>query len=267
MTNKPQFEPIFPAHSIERCSIIVMFDQALPAKAFENAMNAATRSLRNAGLELINQQVAGFQFDVATGRFGPATGPRPVILTSPDRATNFILTQNALTVQTGKYVRWQPLIGQFEELILPIVANYSNVISIAGVQLDYLDRFFWTGDWLSFDWRSLLRPDSGYLAQRAAAANLQWHSHAGWIENVDKTLKRFINVNIDVADVVRPGLSARPSIGILTLIQDRVDPGTTPKGEIRPDAIHGRLELLHTELKSLLANIISAEMAARIGMS
>jgi uncharacterized protein (TIGR04255 family) len=267
MTSTPQFEPMFPAHSIERCSIIITFDQALPAKAFQKAMDDAMRSLRNAGLEMVSEQMTGFQFDVATGRVGPATGPRPVILTSPDRATNFFLTQNAVTVQTGKYIRWQPLIGQFEELILPMIGSYTNVVSIANVQLDYLDRFFWTGDWSNFEWRSLLQQDSGYIARRAVAANLQWHSHAGWIENIDNELKRLINVNIDVADAVRPGLPPRPSIGIFTLMQDRVDSTNAPVGEIRPNSLLDRLESLHTELKSVLANIISPDMAARIGMA
>src|ERR1700692_588425 len=101
----------------------------------------------------------GLQFDMATGKTIPLSGPGPMIFSSPDRATQFILTQNSLSARTGRYVRWEPFAGQIEDLILPLITLYTDVVSIQNVQLDYLDRFLWSGNWSDFDWKKLIRDD------------------------------------------------------------------------------------------------------------
>jgi uncharacterized protein (TIGR04255 family) len=261
-----RFEPIFPAHAIERCSITIMFDQELPAKAFQKVLDQAMPVFRNAGYENVGL-VVGVSFDARTGRVGPITGPAPANYISADRSTNFLLAPNSLSIQTGRYVRWRPFIGQFNEMIGPIVPGYSDTINIQGVQLEYLDRFFWMGNWDDIEWRSLLKEGSEFIAGVARQARRQWHCHTGWFEPMTAELRRLVNVNLDVADAVRPGeAEARPSVGILTLIRDHVptNPGEPVPHPIEPDTVVPSLENLHRDLKILLSRIITTHMTDRI---
>jgi uncharacterized protein (TIGR04255 family) len=260
------FEPIFPSHAIERCTVSIAFVQDLPQKAFQKVVDRARTSFRNAGLESAGGPSVGFQVDLSSGRAMPFEGPRPLIFMTTDQATQFIIASNSLIARTGRYVRWQPFSGQIEELLLPLLDGYVDVVSIANVQLEYVDRFIWTGDWSTFRWRDLLQEHGPFLSRRASQAQTQWHTHSGWFEDITGG-RRLINVNIDVVDLVRPD-GVVPSVGILTLMRDAVPeqaPGQTGR-YWNGASIQAVLEQLHNELKRLLEQIITAPMAERIGL-
>lgn len=263
----PHFEPLFPSHAIERCAASIAFAQELPVKAFHRVVERARASFRNAGLESIGgAQTIGIQVDIASGRTTPIEGPRPAIFMTTDQAMQFIIAPNSLTVRTGRYVRWQPFAGQIEELLLPLLDGYVDVVSIANIQLEYLDRFLWTGDWSTFRWRDLLQEDGPFLSRGVSQAQAQWHVHNGWFENITGG-RRLVNVNIDLVDVTRQD-GIVPSVGILTLIRDIV-PEQVPGGPVRygdGPSVQAGLEQLHKELKTVLEQIITAPMAERIGL-
>jgi uncharacterized protein (TIGR04255 family) len=274
MDEAPHFEPLFPSHAIERCGAAIAFTEVLPAKPFEKVLDHARSNFRNAGLEqlggptptppgLIHQ--VGFQVDMSSGVATALSGPMPLIFVTPDRATQFIVSPNSLTARTGRYVRWQPFAGQLEELMLSLVGGYADIVSIANIQLDYVDRFCWTGDWRDFRWHDLLREDGSFLTRKAAAATTQWHSHTGWFEEIQGG-RRLCNVNIDAADVVRPEGTV-PSIAILTLMRDLAlaQEGGPPR-YIDGVSVQAGLEQLQNELKTLLGQIILPSMAQRIGL-
>jgi uncharacterized protein (TIGR04255 family) len=270
MNDSPHFEPIFPSHAIERCAAMVIFEQQLPAKALQKVVDQAQSSFRNAGLETVSGANIGMQLDFVTGRATPLPpGAGPTIFTSRDRATNFIIAPNALTVQTGRYVRWQPFAGQFEELMLPFVQAYADIVSITSLQLEYLDRFIWTGDWGNLQLEHLLRPDSGFVVERAALSHGQWHSHSGWFDG-EGAKRRLVNVNIDLVEFVPPRGPplAAPSVGITTLIREMPGPvSDQPTQYIEATSVQGDLEQLHFDLKTLLGEIIMPSLAQRIGLT
>ncbi len=268
MNDQPQFEPIFPSHAIERCGAAVTFSESLPAKAFQKVLDQVQGRFRSAGLEWIAGAPAvgavGFQVNIATGQALPLTpGVGPAVFATADRATQFVIAPNSLTARTTSYVRWSPFAGQIEELMLPLVGLYSDVVSVGNVQLDYVDRFLWTGDWSNFDWRSLLRSDGQFLAARAAEGHRYWHSHSGWFDEGAEG-RRLVNVNVDLADFQRSEAFV-PSVSILTLMRDDAPPGVSRYDDAA--SIQACLEQLHNELKSLLGQIITEPMAERINLS
>jgi uncharacterized protein (TIGR04255 family) len=204
----------------------------------------------------------GFQIDVSTGQATPLTGSGPSIFATTDRATQFIIAPNSLTARTTSYVRWSPFIGQVEEMMLPLINVYSDAVSVKTVQLDYVDRFLWTGDWSNFDWKALLRSDGKFVAAEASKAHQLWHTHSGWLEDLTSGGHRLVNVNIDLGDFARPEGGAVPTIGILTLMRDDIVP---EKSDVA--SIQGHLEEIHNQLKTLFGHIITEQMAERISLN
>jgi uncharacterized protein (TIGR04255 family) len=269
MNDTPHFEPIFPSHAVERCGASIIYAQDMPGKAFQKISTAAATIFRDAGFEALQNATGvvshvSIQVD-AQGRVSPLSGPAPALYTSPDKGTQFIASANSITVRTGRYVRWEPFIGQFEELLLPLHQIYSDVVTVQSLQLDYSDRFLWTGSWEDFDWKLLLRDDAQFVAGRAASVQGPWHSHSGWFESGARS-RRLVNVNIDLSEVINPasGLNA-PSVAILTLLRDDM---TVPEDPIYTDgaSVQSGLEQLHNELKTLFEQIITVPMAQRIGL-
>jgi uncharacterized protein (TIGR04255 family) len=266
MNGTPHFEPIFPAHAVERCGATITFSEALPAKAFEKYLERARTIFRNAGFQPLPSPVS-FQIDATTGRATPLTGVGPSIFVTSDQATQFFIAQNSLAARTGRYVRWQPFAGQIEEVIVPLVDLYADIVSIQSVQVDYLDRFMWTGTWANLDWRSLIREDGGFVAGRVSSVAGPWHSHSGWFEEVEG-VRRLINVNIDLVDFAKSGEPAAPSVGILTLMRDNVvsDAAATRTYE-NGSSVQAGLEELHNDLKILLGQIITDAAAKRVALN
>lgn len=267
MDDNLQFAPIFPSHAIERCGATITFSEPLPLKVFQKVLDQVQTSFRNEGLEMIGgaPRAVGFQFDIASGQATPLTEPRPSIFATADRASQFIVAQNSLTARTTSYVRWSPFAGQLEELLLPLIGAYSEIASVVSIQLDYVDRFLWTGDWNNLDWRSLLRPE--FLAQRAAETHRQWHTHSGWFEDAGGR-RRLVNVNVDLTDFSRSDRIA-PSVAILTLMRDEVVATTTGQAAAYDDAasVQAGFEQLHNDLKILLGQIITEPTAQRISLN
>jgi uncharacterized protein (TIGR04255 family) len=272
---------MFPSHAIERCVATVTFSEALPAKFYQKVLERARTITRTGGLDALTTPSAmvGFQIDASTGRASPLTGPGPSVFATADRAMQLIVASNSLTLRTGRYVRWQPFAGELEELLLPLVDNFVEVLSISNIQLEYLDRFLWTGDWSTFQWRELLMADGQFVAGTAAAASAQWHTHSGWFQD-EPGFRRLVNVNIDVGDAIPIPIdspadgpqaipAAMPSVGVLTLMRDDQS-GRAPEMPVKYEnspSVQAGLERLHIDLKALLMHILTPQMNVRIGLA
>jgi uncharacterized protein (TIGR04255 family) len=269
MADDARFEPILQSHAIERCSAVVVFDQPVPDKVFARVRSDAEGRLRQAGFAEVNPGL-GVQIDMTTGRVGPAKGVGPVQFTTADRGLTIVMMPNAVIWQTSRYVRWDPFIGQFESLVMPLVTAYSDVVSGSAIQLDYLDRFFWTGDWESFDIERLIQLDSGMIASRASKADREWHSHSGWFEHHEDGVRRLVNANIDVVEQSPPpGTHPMPSVGIYTMVQDQISATAAPEilTALQQESPIERLEKQHKALKRLLSEIIIPAMSDQIGLN
>ena len=264
-----QFEPIFPAHAIERCSATVLFDQPLPTKLFERTRLAQEARLGSLGFER-GPKTIGFSLDFQTGRvLQVGDDAQPVPYTTHDRSLTITILSSQVSLQTIRYVRWAQFRAALDKYLIPTVADFSASVSIAASQLDYIDRFWWTGTWVDFEASALLNMRSDLFAHRPGATNEQWHSHSGWFQRLEPGIRRLVNVNIDVVSAQVSNVSEpRPSVGILTSMRDATEPSPpqiTPSG-IPDDRLLSFLDRQHVDLKGLLRDLLVQEMTKKIGL-
>jgi uncharacterized protein (TIGR04255 family) len=268
MSSSLQFDPIYPAHAIERCAVTVIFDQVVPQKILSSLRATHRSRLLEAGLT-DGPPVLGMQIDISTGKVIPVEGDGPISFVTSNRGTTVTLAPNQINLTTVLYTRWVHFEATLDKILMPLVSDYSTSVSVYAVQLDYLDRFIWSGTWENFDAHKLLLPQGELVAARPLRVSQQWHCHSGWFETPTPGKRRLINVNLDIASaaVANSGV-LKPSIGILTVMQDGsvvIPPHTKPnwfaENEIMPI-----LRQQHSDLKDLLRSIISTSMAQQIGL-
>jgi uncharacterized protein (TIGR04255 family) len=273
MTEFARFDPIYPAHAIERCAATIAFSEPVPGKIADRIKAAADASLHGAGLLPQGPaQSFGIQIDATTGRVIPLkSGPMIVTYTNAERSLTCTVAPTALVWTTTRYVRWEPFAAQLAESINPLLLLYADAVPVEVVKLEYLDRFFWSGTWADMRADALLRFDTGFVAAAAARGGREWHSHAGWFSFLEEPFRRLVNVNVDVTSAVKPGdTAACPSAAILTMMQDQAVSGPEDDGQYHGVELPGdpisRLGDIHTSLKSVLRDVIVAEMGERIGL-
>jgi uncharacterized protein (TIGR04255 family) len=267
MNSSLRFDPIFPAHAIERCSATIVFDQPLPQKIWSSVRTRHRDRLLGAGL-LAGPPTVGMQIDISTGRIVPIEGDGPGSYVTSNRAETLTLASNQINLTTTLYTRWLNFEATLNKLFIPLVADYSAVVSISAIQLEYNDRFIWSGTWDNFSSDSLLHHQGGLFAARPAKAG-QWHCHSGWVETPEPGKRRLINVNIDTGSTAVPNSGVPgPSIGIRTVIQDGIIllSSQTASNWYNESDVVPILRQEHTDLKDLLRQIISSAMAEKIGL-
>jgi uncharacterized protein (TIGR04255 family) len=272
MTQTARFDPIYPAHAIERCSASFVFDEPITEKAFQKLRNKADASLSQAQLLAQPQPNFGFQIDATNGVVTPRhAGVGSVNYSNSDRSITCTITPSAIVWSSARYLRWQPFAGQLEQFVLPLLQFYEDLVSLQVVKLDYLDRFFWTGDWSDFNADSLLQSHAGKASKPSTKAYREWHSHSGWFEETADQFRRLVNINIDAVGALRPGETVPvPSIGIYTMIQDQSIVPDSNIGAVSPPSLGcplDRLDNQHEALKLLLAGVINTGMADRIALN
>jgi len=265
MPDRPTFEPLFPAHAIERCAVTVVFRENLPEKTFSRAVAGASSAFSKKGLKPAESPPAAFSIDMASGKVGPPVGAQPRMFALPDGSANLLVGPNLITWQNTRYVTWSPFIGQFRDLAIPAISEFLENVSLASVRLEYWDRFNWTGTWDDFDAKQLIRIDAANVLRDWSRWRRQWHSHAGWFEQVG-SLRRLSNVNVDIGEWA----GVRPSVLIYTMMQDETNIpgyGESDPTSLNQDFVFERLETIHRDLKALLGTVITDSMAARISLN
>jgi uncharacterized protein (TIGR04255 family) len=201
--------------------------------------------------------------------FGPAglvqKAMTQLAFSTPDGASSLTISPQVLVWQTNAYVRWTPFIGQFEEIAGPIVSRISELSPVSMTKLDYVDRFYWSGEWDDIDYSQLIRSDTTLLSARVMQADREWHSHIGWFVFMNDR-RRLFNVNIDVVDAPRLERLA-PSVGILTMAQDQPLPGREPIDWPDLQSIVSNFDANHVEVKKLLASLVVPSIADRISLN
>jgi uncharacterized protein (TIGR04255 family) len=265
------FNPALSNHAIERCTATVAFEPALPDKAFLTIADKCAEALGHAGFTAPQTFTLGFTVgpDGAMKSQVPVAAPR--IFQSKTGTIAITLSTQGIVFTTTAYVRWQPFIGEFERLVGPTSERFRDVVSISAIRLEYWDRFLWSGDWSTFRPRLLINESSSYVTPAALKQEREWHSHTGWFQRLSDKLRRLVNINVDVSEVVRdPILPGQPSIGIYSSLTDQPNVAgysVTPDEELNETYIVERLEHQHLELKEILGHIIVDDMATRISLN
>ncbi|QEE40708.1 MULTISPECIES: TIGR04255 family protein [unclassified Methylobacterium] len=272
MSATMRFDPIYPAHAIERCSATLIFGDPITEKLLLKMRAKANAVFSSLQMVVQSHPQMGFEINPQTGIATPKQmGVGSLVYSNTDRTLSCVITPGALIWNNLRYARWQPFIGQMEQVVSQLLPIVSDAVDVVSVKLEYLDRFYWSGDWDSFSIGKLLRSDKGMWAEAAIKAKREWHSHVGWFDYASANERTLINVNIDVVSAARPGEeNAVPSVGILTLLQDQiftaVDGAQAPEQAGYTDPI-SHLDKQHLVLKDILAEVILPEMADRITLN
>lgn len=263
MDQLARFDPILPAHAIERCAATIMFDQPLPQKPFERLLADFTLRLSEIRLKPAATSGANIEFDAARGQITVNPHGQSQVYISIDNTSQLILFPNMVSWHTTKYVRWAPFRGEYERFLFPLLKTFIEVVSVTKVKLEYWDRFIWTGSPSEIDPWLLLNKNNGLLANSAVRPGTAWHSHCGWFEQLKEKNRRLVNVNIDVVDLIQSGRPTTPSIGIYTMMQDDLERGDEAS---TLNIVSESLTNLHEVLKGLFASIILDTIADRIAL-
>lgn len=268
MSPDPHFAPVLSQHAIERCAAAVGLKPALPEKAFVRLIEAAAKDLETRGFS--KQVVSAFGVEVGPDGQFKALAPSPNMpqaFGSSTRSEHLTISPEGFNWTSSSYVRWQPFIGGFEQIVLPFLTRALETVSVNAVKLEYWDRFYWSGNWSNFDPSRLLKK-SDYAAGLLGRPR-EWHSHVGWFEPIE-AYRRLVNVNIDVVEMTTsPDIAPRPSIGIYSSLTDQANVsgyGETPEQALNERFVIERLEAQHLALKEILGHIITDEMSNRIGL-
>jgi uncharacterized protein (TIGR04255 family) len=258
------FDPIFPAHAIERCAATVVFEDVIPPQIADQAVELASAKL-DAKLNKANTAGVQLSFDAATGKLSVVPGGPTEYQRGAD-GPRLTVMPNIIVWQTDKYVRWDPFFGEFNQVVGSVLRSLLSMSKVSAIKLEYWDRFIWTGSMEKMDPWALLKKNLPLVALGAARAGASWHSHCGWFEPQTKGIRRLVNVNVDVLEIKLQGAQKpSPTVGIYTMCQD--DFGMPPSGNFADvDAISMKLVELHVALKRLLSDIICDEMQKRISL-
>lgn len=261
----PEFKPASPSHAIERCVVQLAFSDVIPDKGLiaiveQSAAHAEALGMRRDAGGLGR----GFQIDMATGKMmSIADSVGPAAFSTADGAQQLLFLPNAINFVTHKYVSWKQFMADFHRAADLALEQYERLASVNAVQIEYWDRFTWTGDWDDFRTTNLINEKSSLVAPVFNRAKRELHSHVGWFDDED-THRRLWNVNVDVLGLGNIPGQVRPSVGIYTLGRDTANEAKLK--EFEKIHYYKRLEILHDNLKAHLREILVEPMAKKIGL-
>lgn len=147
---------------------------------------------------------------------------------------------------------WPKALNYLETIIETV--NISNTIKC--IALRYINRFVSNAEGQDqYPWNDIFKPDSPYLSTNIKKNKLVWHLFQGWFENDDIINCMCLNnVNLDSI------LNNQELITNINLLR-QAQCEDIPKTKI--DAF---MNQLHNEIKNILKEIVSLEMAQKIGL-
>ncbi|NYH13409.1 TIGR04255 family protein [Paraburkholderia bryophila] len=183
---------------------------------------------------------------------------------APGTFTRMIQVQrkNCL-VALNEYSRWDtvwPRVQGWLEALLPIVLSGR---ALSAITLQYQDVFYWREDVSRLDLREVFRAGSSYLPPNCLDQKSAWHSHHGFIEDIDGEWPGHLlnNVNVNVGD-----LNGQRQIG--TMLTHKVTFGSPVWTQERAtDALSSVMPMLHRINKSTLQDVFSDAVREKIGLT
>lgn len=267
-----RFEPIHDAHAIEHVSLALQTSRQLDNDQLLAAGKAA---------EQFRPELPGGA-DIQTLMFGFGTMPPPIgpnlgnpfggrvlhrVSADGTVEREFRIDRSTLSFRSSVYTRWDALWGQARRYFEALMPFYIPGGEIAGVSLNYVDKFYWEGDVREMRPKFLLRQASKYVSPVVYEADDLWHSHFGAFSRASDVVKHLVNINLDCLDENRLGASRR-IVSITTLLTDMMNqPGYAAFRATAEEAIRffsDRAGQLHVESKACLAEVLDDRMCKRI---
>lgn len=270
-SENPQFEPIHDAHAIEQVAIVLQFANPVASNDFQD--------IRKLADELKDEfpgksPIQTFMVAVGAGGVVPAHPTQGFVLTDTSRegviTHELRLEHSSITYRTTMYTRWANIWGKANQYFNKFLPLYSLNSQLAAINLNYIDKFVWSGKSDEADPGMLLRANSKYLTPATYESKDLWHSHFGAFVKADPLTKRLVNVNVDFVDE-NNDFNARRVVSISTVLTDIYNQPTYKLLDLKtPEEISSfidqKAQELHSYNKDVLGNIISDEMIKRISL-
>jgi uncharacterized protein (TIGR04255 family) len=276
------FEPLHDAHAIEQVVFAIQFQNTIDDAVFKEIcddLDLVTGDLpKKVPLDspnLMGPNLLGQNF---TFTIGSAPSPIPSVhfgmihqIVQPDGTVGieFRVDRISIVFRTTRYTRWAETWSRARKYYDVVLPKYVAKSRVAGISLNYVDKFVWNGAPADCRPSLLLAANSKYLCPHVYESPDLWHSHTGAFTRIDKQTKRLLNVNVDYLDEQR-GAAPRRTIVIGTVLSDLMNqPEFEPLDISETDAISFfdlRMQQLHDYGKTVFANIINDPMSKRIAL-
>lgn len=269
-----RFEPIHEAHSIEQVLFVLQIGGSLDDLTFSKVREVAEQFVPELPGRSEIQSLT-----VAIGTPGPVgqipSGPLGGMMfrrTRPDGTieSELRVERASITFRTTLYTRWDAVWTHARKYFDALIQKYIAQAPILAINLNFVDKFVWTGKAAECRPDLLLQPGSEYLCPHIYTAQDLWHSHTGAFLRIDNKTKRLLNVNVDCVDENRSPTELRRVITITTVLVDSMNqPGYEPTEIMANNAcefLGTRMHQLHLFSKKVFGNTINDAMRRRIAL-
>ncbi|WP_316172385.1 hypothetical protein [Bradyrhizobium sp. SZCCHNRI2049] len=248
-------------------AVQVNFAQPVPDLVFKRALKSAEDAAFSSGLRSRHSiaisipgggVIPALQPQATSGRLYNAleempAGDQPV----PAAVTEQLqITVSDITYRTWRYVSWRWQRDRVKSLVAAALSQTLDVVPIASVRLEYLDRFRFDGVPAEAEYTHLLRRDAKWLPPHIFEAGARWHAHTGKLLSSDAGVLRIAHVNVDVVDAQK----SERWINIMTARENRPN----LEAEHTLEGIFTDLDAMHDELIDLFRTLVTQQIADRI---
>jgi uncharacterized protein (TIGR04255 family) len=174
--------------------------------------------------------------------------------------------RSGISFRDASYTRWQQVWGRCHEFVLPLLQSIGIETFVNVIQLQYVDKFIWAGDARECRANLLLKEGSDYLSPSIFNSRDLWHSHAGHFVRLNSSVKRLVQINVDHLEEAGEG-DPRQVVRAQTVLIDMLNqPGYEQNLTGFQSELAVKLQEMHDQLKSMFGELITDQIAHRIGM-
>lgn len=271
MSGIGNWRPAQDAHAIQMAAVGINFREPITSVLLQSADQAVQASTQKLGLAVRNE-LKEFGFLI-----GPGGQPQPQGQTAgaeylrqerPDFVSDkFVLSKNFLRYEEHAYTRWAVLSQKIESCFADAYDIFNKATQVGDLYVEYIDVFLCA---MEHDDNVNLIIDSAsdFIAKGAVSDTGLWHTHSGYFDNDDGTVRRLHQINIDVSNANTPSGLMR-AVQIRTFASDALrDPSQGPfDGLTKPWVeLSARLNDLHTAAKADFRRILTADAAAAVSL-
>lgn len=260
------FEPLHSAHAIEQVLLGVQFQKPLDDAGMREARVAAGTPPELPG----RAELRGFALQAAGAPRAMSTGFSFTRMRADGtEEAEFQVQRHLISFRTMLYTRWSDISAQAYGLFSTVLPVFLQRGTIAGIALNYVDKFISSSLPPDGDVRPILQRTSPYLAPRVFESTNLWHTHSGAFSRPDDRTRRLIAVNVDyITEKIEE--RDRTALVINSTLTDAFNQNGYEPLHVLPDDgmtfVKQTFERLHQGDKEVLRSIITGDLARRIAL-